>query len=85
MVDMRPGRVHCLTHSRSPLPSCTTERTIAVVPTKGMTPISFAEADRLAAEDDSPFAKAFRAELSADPAERRIDAIVAWAMTGGAK
>ena len=56
-----------------------------MVPVKGMTPISFAEADRLAAEDDSPFARAFRATLAADPAERRIDAIVAWAMTGGAK
>ena len=56
-----------------------------MVPVKGMTPISFAEADRLAAEDDSPFARAFRATLAADPAERRIDAIVAWAMTGGVK
>lgn len=48
-------------------------------------PISFAEADAIAAEDDSPFAKAFRATLSADPAVRRIDAIVQWAMSGGAK
>ena len=56
-----------------------------MVPVKGMTPISFADADRLAGEDDSPFAQAFRATLAADPAERRIDAIVAWAMTGGVK
>ena len=55
-----------------------------VIP-KNPPPISFAEADRLAAEDDSPFARAFRATLAADPAERRIDAIVAWAMTGGVK
>lgn len=47
--------------------------------------ITFAEADRLAAEDDSPFGRAFRATLSADPAERRVDAIVQWAMSGGAK
>ena len=56
-----------------------------MVPIKGMTPISFAEADRIAAEDDSVFLRAFRATLSADPAERRIDAIVQWAMTGGVK
>ena len=56
-----------------------------MVPIKGMSPISFAEADAIAAEDDSPFARAFRATLSADPAVRRVDAIVQWAMTGGAK
>lgn len=55
--------------------------TVMVAP---MRPITFAEADRLAAEDDSPFARAFRQTLAADPAERRIDAIVAWTM-GGAK
>ena len=56
-----------------------------MVPIKGMSPISFAEADRIAAEDDSPFAKAFRETMSADPAVRRVDAIVQWAMSGGAK
>ena len=56
-----------------------------MVPIKSNPPISFAEADRLAAEDDSPFAKAFRETLAADPADRRLDAIVAWAMSGGAK
>ena len=56
-----------------------------MIPITGKPPISFAEADRLAAEDDSPFARAFRQTLSEDLAERRIDAIVAWAMTGGVK
>ena len=58
---------------------------VPVIPTKGMSPISFAEADAIAAEDDSPFAKAFRETLAADPAVRRVDAIVQWAMSGGAK
>ncbi len=58
-----------------------TERTIAVVIPKNPPPISFASADRLAAEDDSPFAVAFKRELGDD----RVAAIAAWAMTGGAK
>lgn len=56
-----------------------------MIPITSAPPISFADADALAAEDDSPFAKAFRATLAADPAERRVDAIVAWAMSGGVK
>jgi len=50
-----------------------------VVIPKNPPPISFAEADRLAAEDDSPFARAFRETLNAGPAVRRLEFV------GGAK
>jgi len=67
------------TSKRTPCRSRPSERTIAVVIPKNPPPISFAEADRLAAEDDSPFARAFRETLNAGPAVRRLEFV------GGAK
>ena len=63
---------------RDLLPGRMTERTIAVVPVKGMTPTP--ATDRAAAIaaicDQSPFAVEFKRELGAD----RVDAIVWYTM-----
>jgi len=72
------------TSKRTPCRSRPSERTIAVVPIKHLSPTATTDryAECAALADTSPFAQAFWATFGDD---RRRDVLVAWATSGGAK